>query len=164
VGHNITAIVIADPFKAEIARELDLVAVPLSSPLTLFHVDHYYSAYWQAVRQCSKHLDVPSEFPGVFPRDGVLAHLVAELTGLERARFVLIQTEYFGGTGDQWACAFTGEHRETGSSATINDALRALGVARQANLDEFDTVGLSAHRRSPEYLDRYVELCDQLGV
>lgn len=164
MGHNITAIVIADAFNAGVAERLDLVAVPLLAPLTLFHLDHYYSAYWQAVRGCTTHLDIPSEFPGVFPHEGIVAKLVAELTGIEAARFALIQTEYFGGVGDQWACAFSGERRETGTSATINDALRFLGVVRGSNLDELDTVGLGEHRRSPEYLERYVDLCDELGV
>lgn len=164
VGHNITAIVIADAFKTEVVRNLDLVPVPLTSPITLFHIDHYYTAYWQAVRGCNKQLDVPSEFSGVFPREGIVAQLVAELTGHEAARFALIQTEYFGGAGDQWACAFIGDHRESSASATINDALRLLGVVRQGNLDEFDTVGLGAHRSPPEYLERYVGLCDELGV
>ena len=164
MGHNITAILISDAFKAEVARDLDLVAVPLTSPLTLFHIDHYYTAYWQAVRGFAKQLDVPSGFPGVFPREGIVAQLVAELTGLEVPTFALIQTEYFGGAGDQWACAFTGEHRETSASATINDALRMLGAVRQGNLDEFDTVGLGAHRSSSESLERYVGLCEELGV
>jgi hypothetical protein len=164
VGHNITAIVIANAFKAEVARTLDLVAVPLTPQLTLFHLDHYYTAYWQAVRGCTKHLDVPAEFPGVFPREGIVAQLVVELTGVEAPRFAIIQTEYFGGAGDQWACAFTGENRETGASATINDALRWLGVVSQGDQDEFDTVGLGTYRSSPEYLERYVGLCDELGV
>ncbi len=164
VGHNITAIVIADPFRSEVAARLDLVAVPLSPPLTLFHIDHYFTAYWQAVRGRSELLDVPSEFPIVFPREGVVAQLVAELTGLDAPRFALIRTEYFGGAGGQWACVFTGCHRETDATATINDALRLLGIARRGSLDEFDTVGLGAHRSSPEYLDRYVGLCDELGV
>src|SRR4051794_3556923 len=65
VGHNITAIVIADAFKSEVASNLDLAAVPLTSPLTLFHIDHYYTAYWQTVRRRTHQLDVPSGFPGV---------------------------------------------------------------------------------------------------
>jgi hypothetical protein len=164
LGHNITAIIIADAFSAEAARNLDLVAVPLSSTLTLFHIDHYYAAYWQAVRGCTKQLDVPSEFPGVFPREGVVAQLVSELTGIETTRFALIQTEYFGGAGEQWARAFTGERRASDANTTINDVLRMLGVARQGHLDEFDTVGLGGHRIPPEYLERYVDLCDELGV
>jgi hypothetical protein len=164
VAHNITAIIIVDPFDPDIARDLDLIAVPLSSPLTLFHVDHYYTAYWQAVRGFTTQLDVPSGFPGGFPREGIVAQLVAEVTSLPAPRFALIQTEYFGGAGEQWACTFTGERRETGENATINDVLRMLGVVREAARDEFDIVGLGKHRRSPRHLERYVALCDELGV
>ena len=164
MGHNITAIVLRDVFEPEVVRALDLVAVPIASPLTLFHIDHYYTAYWQAVRGCVTELDVPAGFPGVFPREGIVVQLVAELTGLDAPRFALIQTEYFGGAGGQWACAFTGERCETGTAATINAALRTLGVIRRGALDEFDTVGLGAHRSSPDYLTRYVGLCDELGV
>jgi hypothetical protein len=164
VGHNITAIVIADALASDVARNLDLAPIALASPLTLLHIDHYYTAYWQAVRGCETQLDVPSGFPGVFPREGVVAQLVAELTGRGAPRFALIRTEYFGGVGEQWACVFTGEHRETGASATINDALRMLGVVRQGNRDEFDAVGLGAHRSPPDYLERYVDLCAELGV
>jgi hypothetical protein len=42
--------------------------------------------------------------------------------------------------------------------------LRALGIARRSDLDEFDTVGLSRHRSSPRHLDRYVALCDDFDV
>ena len=164
MAHNITAIIIVDAFDPEVARNLDLVPVPLSPPLTLFHIDDYYTAYWQAVRGCIGHLDVPSDFPSVFPREEIVAQLVAELTALKSARFALIQTEYFGGAGEQWACVFTGDQRDSRDGATINDALRMLGVVGQRSLDEFDFVGLGAHRSPPEYLERYVDLCDELGV
>jgi hypothetical protein len=164
MGHNITALVITNAFQPGAAVDLDLVPVSLSASLTLFHIDHYYTAYWQAVRRCSTQLDVPAGFPAVFPREGIIAQLVAELTGVEGPRFALIQTEYFGGVGDQWACVFTGERRESGANATINDALRTLGVTRRGGLDEFDTIGLGEHRSAPEYLERYVGLCDELGV
>lgn len=56
---------------------------------------------------------------------------------------------------------FDGAHSEARS---INEALRALGVSRRKGVDEFDTGGLGADRHSPEYLERYVELCNELGV
>jgi hypothetical protein len=44
-----------------------------------------------------------------------------------------------------------------------NHALRVLGVRAVAGADEFDTVGLGRHRRTPACLDRYEDLCDDLG-
>jgi hypothetical protein len=35
---------------------------------------------------------------------------------------------------------------------------------RERGLDAFDTVGLGDHRSPPEHLERYRELCDELGV
>jgi hypothetical protein len=163
MGHNITALITVDPFDPDVARRLDLIVVPLT-PLTLFHIDHYYTAYWQSVRGCTELLDVPPRFPGVFPREGVVVHIVSELTSRSAPRFGLIQTEYFGGVGGQWACAFTGTHRDSPDDASIDDVLRALGVVRREGLDEFDTVGLGDHRRSPDELERYVQLCEERGV
>ena len=48
--------------------------------------------------------------------------------------------------------------------ASINDVLRVLGVARRGSLDEFDTVGLGAHRYPSTHLERYVALCEELSV
>ncbi|MBF6137321.1 hypothetical protein IU501_30560 [Nocardia otitidiscaviarum] len=50
------------------------------------------------------------------------------------------------------------------SVSTINAALRAFGVTAAPGSDEFDTVGLADHRSSPDYLDRYIDLCDDMGV
>ncbi len=164
MGHNITAIITREVFEPEVARSLDLLAVPLAAPLTLFHIDHYYSAYWQAIRKCTELLDIPDGFPGVFPREGVILQLVCELVARPSPTFALIQTDYFGGVGDQWACAFTGPRRISAPDASINSVLRMLGVVRQGGLDEFDTIGLGEHRASPDRLERYPGLCDELGV
>ncbi len=164
MGHEITALVIAGAFDAEVARSLDLEPVPLASSLTFFHIDHYYTAYWQAVRRCTVWLDVPDAFPGLFPREGVVVALVAELTAQAAPVFALIRTEYFGGVGDQWAAAFRGARRESSDDARINTVLRTLGVVPRDGLDEFDTVGLAEHRDSPESLERYRALCRGLGV
>lgn len=68
-----------------------------------------------------------------------------------------------GGVGEQWACAFV-EGRRVQAVGDINAALRVLGVVAAEGLDEFDTVGLAAHRSSPEELERYEDLCDDLGL
>jgi hypothetical protein len=162
--HSITAIITAHPCDAELARRLDLVPVPLAPPLTLFNIDHYYTAYWQATRGCAELLDVPATFPATFPREAIVSQLVAELTGHPLPRFAVIQTEYWGGIGDQWAIAVTGTHCDSHPDASINDVLRVLGVARRGSLDEFDTVGLGAHRYPSTHLERYVALCEELSV
>lgn len=162
MGHHITALLINQPFRAPDA--FDLTPITLTPTLTLFHIDHYYSAYWQSIRGGSALLDLPDDLPSIFPSEGVLVDIVRELTGHDAPTWGLIQTDYFGGMGDQWAALFTGAQRITSSGARINAVLRGLGIVRSADLDEFDTVGLGNHRHSPESLDRYVALCDERGV
>lgn len=164
MGHNITAILIATDFDAARAAELDLRPVALTTALTMFPIDHYFTAYWQSVRQETSFLDVPEDFPIVFPREGVVRTMVNEVTSTSSPTFAVVMTDYFGGAGGQWAAVFTGANRATSSQASINEALRALGVRRQAPMDEFDTVGLVHHRHAPEYLERYRDLCDERGV
>ncbi|MFO0681190.1 MAG: hypothetical protein U0234_04020 [Sandaracinus sp.] len=59
-----------------------------------------------------------------------------------------IETEYFGGVGTQAATAFVRGERVL-EHGTVNDALRAIGVRAAPGLDEWDTVGLAAHRHMP---------------
>lgn len=82
----------------------------------------------------------------------------------EEAIFAIIQTDYFGGIGNQYACVFKGKINLDKSISRINDALRILGVRAKLPLDEFDTVGLSEYRSKPDYLGKYMGLADILGV
>jgi len=92
------------------------------------------------------------------PYDAVLLDLVREVTRQERPRFAVIQTDYFGGMGGQWAAAFDAEVRVTPDGSTINRALEALGVRATATEDAFDVVGLGTFRHNPDHLDAYVAL------
>lgn len=77
----------------------------------------------------------------------VLPAIIAELS--MHSPVAYIETEYFGGVGEQVATAF--DHRvrilECGS---VNEALRAIGVRAARGRDEWDTLGLSGHRHMPD--------------
>lgn len=146
------------------AAELDLRPVVLAPSLTMLPIDHYFTAYWQSVRNETEHLDLPDGFPAIFPSESVVRTMTAEVTRLSSPTFAVVMTDYFGGAGGQWAAVFDGARRTTGPHATINEALRALGVARRDALDEFDTVGLGSYRHPPDYLERYRDLCEERGV
>ena len=162
MGHGIIALLTAHPCDAERAAAWDLHPVAVW-PLTLFHLDHYYSAYWQALRGHTGQLAV-GRVPGIFPTEDVVRAIACDLTGEAEPTFAVIMTEYFGGAGDQWACAFMGARRISAEGATINAALALLGVVARPGLDAFDTIGLGHHRSPPEYLEKYVALCDERGV
>lgn len=79
-------------------------------------------------------------------------------------RTFLIETDYFAGIGDQCANAFISSQNIDKSMSAINQALRFLGVQAHPGMDEFDTVGLVNIRSCPDYLDKYVEMADELGL
>lgn len=167
VGHSICALIVGEPFDERATREWDVVGLPVGQSLRLVHISHYYTGYMQARRGETATLDVPADFPGIFPREAVVASLAAALAGDRpigaAAPFAVVLTDYFGGVGDQWACAFVAGRRVE-AVRDINAALRAMGVQAAAGLDEFDTIGLARHRSTPDYLARYEDLCDELGV
>ncbi|MEU8241210.1 hypothetical protein AB0C07_23445 [Actinoplanes missouriensis] len=166
MGHSICALIVGEPFDEGAAHQWDVVGLPVGESLRLVHISHYYTAYMQRCRGETATLDVPASFPDPFPREAVVASLAAalaaDLPGEKAPAFALVMTDYFGGTGEQWACVYiAGRRVETVSD--INAALRVLGVQAAEGLDEFDTVGLAHHRTTPDYLDRYEALCDKLG-
>lgn len=166
MGHNITALAIVDPYDREVAEHYGLVERLTHESLVLFPIDHYWSAYWQARRgDLDGVLALPAGMTSnLLPREGVVRTVARELTRRLIPRFALLQSDYFGGSGEQWGVVFEGERALLGPDATVNLALRELGVVRTGNQDEWDTIGLARYRSNPDHLDRYRELCDELGV
>ncbi|MFC4072663.1 hypothetical protein [Actinoplanes subglobosus] len=163
MGHDITALIVPEPFDDAVAREWDVAGVPLGHGLRLVHISDSYVAYQQHQRGVMTDLDLPNDLPDDFPRGAVLADLAYAVTGRPAVTFALVMTEYFGGVGEQWAVAFADGRRVAGV-ADVNGALEVLGVRAAAGMDAFDTVGLSEQRRAPESLDRYWDLCKELGL
>ncbi|HVY89495.1 MAG TPA: hypothetical protein VG942_11540 [Hyphomonadaceae bacterium] len=70
---------------------------------------------------------------------------------------VYIETDYWGGTGGQSAMAVADglvtrqPERSRGAGGPVNSALRAIGVTRQGDKDEFDTIGLGERRTMEDY-------------
>ncbi|MCW3127112.1 MAG: hypothetical protein JWO03_2770 [Bacteroidetes bacterium] len=87
-----------------------------------------------------------------------------KISGQEDPTYAIIQTDYFGGRGDQYANIFRGQENLDRSIIDINDTLAFLGVDRTKETDQFDMVGLGTHRHQPDYLDKYVDMADSLGV
>jgi hypothetical protein len=165
VGHHICALVISNSYDPEVAATYGLVERLAHGSITVFPIDHYWSAYWQAKRGDIDGTPLPSsEVPGIFPTEGVIRTVARELTHLIAPKFAVIMTEYFGGNGEQWAIAFEGERSLLPPTASVNASLRELGVVRAEGRDEWDTIGLAGYRANPDHLDKYRELCDELGV
>jgi hypothetical protein len=69
-----------------------------------------------------------------------------------------IETDYFGGFGEQSAKLFRGktilmkgDTRIDPVSNPINEALKMMGVERKSGMDEFDTIGLGRYRTNEDF-------------
>ena len=75
--------------------------------------------------------------------------------------FAVIETDYFGGNGDQAAAVYRGGIEvmppEAARRGPINKALRTAGVLTRVGLDEFDTIGLGEFRNFDDLFDSYCE-------
>ena len=162
--HCISAVILKGHFDSEVANFYDLLGVTLSFDLTMFPLDHYYTACW------AKIINVSGQLPGskprnlIFPCDLVIAHLMMRITQTTEPVYAIIETNYFGGVGEQWALVYQGICLANDSITQISPALQFLGVKHQNEMDEFDTVSLGNYRSMPEYLDKYVAMAEQLGV
>lgn len=164
MGHNISALIIAAPYDRALAESYGLIERLAWQHVTVFPISHYWSGYWQVKRgNVDGQLHRP---PGshLLPTEGSCRAIAREITGLPAPRFAVIFTDYFGGNGEQVAVAYEGERLIGGDNPRVNTVLRELGVVRADGLDEWDTIGLADFRHDPDHLERFVELCDQIGA
>ncbi len=165
MSHAICALVIVGNYDRDIAGKMDLRAIASYEDVSVMPIDHYYSTFWAADSSVGGELDVPMHVPSTFPRDKVLLQFMRDMTGKSEPKFAIVQTEYDSGKshhdGAQWAAAFVGARRISGDHASINEALRAIGVGRRYPKDEFDTIGLSAFWQNPRHLEKYRAWCTE---
>ena len=70
-----------------------------------------------------------------------------------------IETDYFGGSGNQSAKLFINNERiysksdeQDWSVKPINSVLKMMGVQRSSSNDEFDTIGLGTYRKNEDFI------------
>lgn len=164
MGHSITAIILKGSFAKEKAEEYDLLPTSLDFGLTLFHIDHYYSACWQYKLKTFGQLDISNIECIVFPREIAISKIIKNISNSENPEYTIILTDYFGGVGNQYANIFIGSDNANRNVTTINQALRFLGVPAKNGQDEFDTIELGKIRTQPDYLEKYIKLADEYGL
>jgi len=169
MGHAITALLVKGNCNTAALEKYDLKSISLKFDLSLLFIDHYYSACWQKMTETTEDLPMDKP-PPCFPTEGVLLEIAKALTNQLHPKFAIIQTDYFGGVGSQWAQVFHGPLNPAPEISSINEALRYLDVKRGPEgiwgpaYDEFDAVGLGNYRSNPEHLWKYIDLSEELGV
>jgi len=164
MGHNISALVVKGDIQEQAVKDWDLIVEELPFEIKLAYVDHYYTACWQKLKNLDGYLPTSIQVPPVFPRDIVLLEIAKGLKQEENPVFAVIYTDYFGGAGDQYGQVYSGSEILDSNLVSVNQALKKLGVKASRKVDEFDTIGLSKYRHNPEYLDKYADMADELGV
>ena len=162
--HQITALILKGSYDLEKVESYDLRAIDLGSQLTMFQIDHYYTACWQAKLGIKDYLDSNGAAHLIYPTEYVLQTIMEAISKEKQPLFSLIATDYFGGYGHQHANTYQNGKLVDSRIKTINEALEYMGVRLKPGMDAFDSVGLSNYRSDPEYLEKYVDLADELGV
>ena len=96
----------------------------------------------------------PLHFEGAWRFDDQAIHVFgAWLSGSGPVAY--IETNYFGGGGDQGAIVWIGRRRAYGpkrdGSNVVSEALARLGVQRDGLQDEFDALGLGTYRSPADF-------------
>jgi len=123
-----------------------LLLVPITSPL-LTYVESQRSGRYEGPSRTCRALT------------GALARFARRLSSTGPVAY--IETDYFGGRGDQAATVFLrGQRvlrRPRATLGPINDALALLGVTTSTLGDGFDTVGLGRYRQTGLWLAEAIE-------
>lgn len=162
--HNITAIILKGQYDKSQAENFGLFGHDLPFDLTLFHIDHYQTACWQYELKTEGYLELSFDDALIFPNEIAIAEIVKDISSDDNPLFAIIQTDYFGGIGNQYASVYQYTKNIDIKANTINQVLVHLGVKKEQKLDEFDTVGLSEYRSQPDIFDKYVDLAEEYGI
>jgi hypothetical protein len=150
MAHHIVALIAKGPINEAKAKSFDL-PVFSENKYVVLGLDSAHSDFW------SEKLGFPyTSGDSVVSLDVPVIHHFAKEIGIEE--YALIETDYFGGVGEQFAIYYKNEKAIHSSTAknSICIVLKALGVETLKNdYDEFETVGLHRYRTFEDYFAKY---------
>ena len=149
MAHHISALVARLPIEVDEAKRLEL-PVFVEREFAIVALNPNHADHWTG------QLGLPFEsFSGMI-HDSPTTQEFARRLGM--SRFALIETEYFGGVGEQFATVYDGSERVFEvTEGGINAALKVIGVAAAPGMDEFDTVGLGKYRSFWDHFEKYYQ-------
>lgn len=153
MGHRISAVVLSGDIDADLASQFDAKIVPLRKGFTAIALCGEYIDAW------SDRLDIHDDVAAKPLFDSrVVRHIATTLSG-DRP-FALVETDYFGGNGTQWAAAYCGDTElvplKQADAGPINSALKTIGV-RSFVTDCFTAIGLGEHRDWDDLFEDYFD-------
>jgi len=153
MGHAIQALLIPDGAAGLVPERLPHTrAISIGHGIQLVPV---LDETFDALGEQSPDLPDPPEVE-FWKLSGPIVRVALELS--QHGPVAYIETDYFGGTGEQAAIVWEdGRVRmpaQQARSGPINEALRLMGVRAGIMRDEFEAVGLGAHRSNDDWLER----------
>ena len=147
MGHHIEAIVTKGEIDKELLSKFELPWVSHEG-FSIIGLDAGHSDYW------AKKLSIPNESSGDIILNCPVTHYFAKELGLKE--YAIIFTDYFGGMGEQYATVYSaGKVVMEETKGGINQALKTIGVCKNGDLDEFDTICLGRYRSFDEHFTKY---------
>ncbi len=142
MGHNLQAIIAKQPINELKAKEYGLaVAYENNYAIVILSADSV--DYWQ----------IKLSINGTSLSENIICACETTLflaKELGMKKYTLIETDYFGGFGYQYAIVFENGEKIS-DEISINSALKEIGVMKNGSLDEFDTINLGEYRTTDEY-------------
>jgi hypothetical protein len=149
MAHSVIGLIVGTDYVYQICSEYpSFNAVPLEQEFSLFPLadkilTNLGIKYPVDLVNSGK---LPVEFTDLLARLSVVCPLLC------------FETEYFGGTGNQFAIVFENGKVIFGPAkstiGSINEGLRLLGVRRKPDYDEFDSIGLGQYRFTDDWLNK----------
>lgn len=145
MSHCVTAIIAGSPVIERITGDRGWIAVDLRDGLRLLPLDDDDLD--------SLDIDFTQTIDGFTYLSPNLAQFCAGHSVF--GPLVYLETEYFGGMGNQAAVAFAVgapvPPTPLVGNGAINAALRSIGIVASSGVDEFDFVGLSRYRHTSDW-------------
>ena len=150
MGHQISAIITRDNVDLSKAKEFDLCIIETVQNVKIIPLDPYHSDYWTEKLE----LDITDDSDIIL--DCETTRYFSKQIGIKK--YVLIETDYHGGIGDQLATVYENNNRIMSCKNNgINEALSLIGIVKTGNLDEFDSIQLGKYRNFSNLFEKYYE-------
>ena len=150
MGHHIQGIVLSRATAEHLRAELpDVLLAPLRQGFVLVPLTN---RLFDLVRDRHPELEGSAD-EVLWKLSSSMEHVLRNLSRKDPVAY--IETDYFGGAGDQaataWADGRVMVSPRRDRRGPINDALRAIGVRLVGGGDEFDSVGLIQYRQMDDW-------------
>ena len=152
MGHSISAIVVKIENPIDSLLDYDLRKI-VSGEFAIIPLNSHHNDHW------TEKLGIGLGHYSKATNDTPFTHFIA--SRITTSPFAMIETEYFGGCGNQIAAVYdVGQPAPIFSSGwvaggAINKALEIIGVPHSCGLDRFEAIGLSENRDFDDWFLNY---------